>query len=359
MAALAMMGITCLSPSVATQESFGEQRVATGLLRPRLNFPPGTENPKDATDLVPRALKQENLFATESPSLNFHARIDVAFKGSKVATGDYTKLWVSPAQWREEISLANFHRIRVGQANGYWQKRDLDYQPEAIFQIDRLLNLKSVLELSANETVGKASTQNEGGTVLTCMEVNRGEKPVRKLCFDQAQGVLVSVTYLTLPHSLAPEFDRVEYSEFAPWKEKLFPNHIRALSGRRVVADVTALKLADLTSVDAPSFDPLKNADFWPRCGDDLQKAKPVSHVSPEYPHAARVNHVQGRVIFFAVVELDGSLSRITVIHPAAGELENAALQAVRQWRYTPASCAGAPVRFETSISVEFWLDLK
>lgn len=358
MAVLAMMVAACLSQSVSAGESFGEQRVGTKLLRLNLNFPPGTENPKDATDLLSRALQQENIFATESPSLSLHARLEAASGGSKVATGDYTKLWVSPVQWREEISFANFHRTRVGQANGYWQKRDLDYQPEAIFQIDQVLSLKSVLALTTNEAVGKTSTKNEGGTVLTCMDVNRDEKPVRNLCFDQAQGVLVSVAYLTLPRSLAPEVNRVEYSEFTAWKEKLFPNRIRVLRGRKVVVEVTALKLADLASVNSPSFDPPKNADFWPRCGDELQKAKLVRHVSPEYPHAARVNHVQGRVIFFAVVEVDGSLSRITVINSPAGELENAALQAIRQWRYTPASCAGAPVRFETSISVEFWLDL-
>jgi hypothetical protein len=111
MVVLAMIGAACLSQSVSAGESFGEQRAATRLLRLNLNFPPDTENPKNATDLLSRALQHENVFATESPSLSFHARLEAASEGNKVATGDYTKLWVSPA----------------------------------------------------NETVGKTSTKNEGG----------------------------------------------------------------------------------------------------------------------------------------------------------------------------------------------------
>jgi hypothetical protein len=61
---------------------------------------------------------------------------------------------------------------------------------------------------------------------------------------------------------------------------------------------------------------------------------------------------------FFTVIEVDGSLSHITLIHPAAPELEKAAFQAISQWRYQPSTCVGVPIRVETMISTDFSLDL-
>jgi hypothetical protein len=36
--------------------------------------------------------------------------------------------------------------------------------------------------------------------------------------------------------------------------------------------------------------------------------------------------------------------------------LASAAADAIRQWRYKPAACGSTPIRLETSISVDFWL---
>jgi hypothetical protein len=332
--------------------------IAAIFLVPALNSPANSESPSEATELLAQALKHEYIWATGSPSVDLHAKLELAVGGGKVATGDYTRLWVSPSQSREEINFANFNRTRVQQANGYWQKRSLNYQPESIFQIDSMLNLKSILELSAYESVGKKGDKKEGATSVTCVEVKRGEQLDRKLCFDRTQGVLVSVDYPTHSQQHPPEISRVEYSDFTGMETQVFPGRIRALSGRKTVAAVTVLKLAKVANVNSTSFDKPQNAQFWPSCGDDMQKAKIMDRVQAQYPTSARANHVQGRVTFFAVIEGDGSLSQITSIHPAAAELEEAGFQAISQWRYKPSTCAGAPVRVETMISVDFWLTI-
>lgn len=221
-----------------------------------------------------------------------------------------------------------------------------------------MVNLKSILELSAYESVGKKGDKKEGARSVTCVEVRRSEQLDRKLCFDQTQGVLVSVEYLTHSHQHPPEISRVEYSDFTPMGAQLFPGQIRALSGRKTVSAVTVLRLVKVANTNSTSFDQPQNAEFWPGCGDDMEKAKLMDSVQPQYPTSARANHVHGRVTFFAVIETDGSLSQITSIHPAPAELEKAGFQAVRQWRYKPATCAGAPFRVETKISVDFWLDI-
>jgi outer membrane biosynthesis protein TonB len=61
--------------------------------------------------------------------------------------------------------------------------------------------------------------------------------------------------------------------------------------------------------------------------------------------------------MFYAVIESDGSVSHLVLIHKATPTLEAAAAEAIRQWRFEPAVCGATPVRVETSIGVDFWVE--
>lgn len=88
-----------------------------------------------------------------------------------------------------------------------------------------------------------------------------------------------------------------------------------------------------------------------------MQEPELVSRIQPVYSDSARSNYEQGKVVLYAVIEPDGSASRLRIIHRAAPALELAALDAIRQWRYKPPVCDSVPVRVETSIPVDFWLE--
>ena len=81
-----------------------------------------------------------------------------------------------------------------------------------------------------------------------------------------------------------------------------------------------------------------------------------ADRVPPRYPTSARANQEQGRVILYAVIEADGSLSHMTIIHRSTPDLEAAAVEAIRHWHYKPAACGQTPIRVETSIATDFWL---
>lgn len=132
------------------------------------------------------------------------------------------------------------------------------------------------------------------------------------------------------------------------------PYDIRALRNRKVVAEVRILKVEQTSDQNPSLFDVPTDAEFWSQC-DDMQDASKLNLIPPMYPESSKANREQGRVILYAVVELDGSLSRLTVIQGATPGLEAAATTAVRQWRYKPAVCGQTPIRVDTDISVEFW----
>jgi len=82
------------------------------------------------------------------------------------------------------------------------------------------------------------------------------------------------------------------------------------------------------------------------------------SRVRPDYPELARVARIEGNVVLQAVIRADGTVADLVVLRstrPNSG-FEQAAIEAVRQWRYKPALSGGRPVDVYFTVYVDFML---
>jgi protein TonB len=73
----------------------------------------------------------------------------------------------------------------------------------------------------------------------------------------------------------------------------------------------------------------------------------------PEYPAIARAARIQGTVVLQATIAKDGTIQNLRVIS-GPPMLQQAAMNAVRSWRYKPYLLNGEPVEVETTINVVF-----
>jgi protein TonB len=80
-----------------------------------------------------------------------------------------------------------------------------------------------------------------------------------------------------------------------------------------------------------------------------------VVDARPLYPDIARSARVEGTVILEAVLDTTGRVTQLRVIK-SVPMLDKAALDAVRQWRYTPSLYGGHPVSVLMTITVRFML---
>jgi protein TonB len=87
--------------------------------------------------------------------------------------------------------------------------------------------------------------------------------------------------------------------------------------------------------------------------GGRVREATLVKRVEPAYPMLARQARVRGTVQLHATVGRDGRVRDVKVVtgHPL---LRQAAVDAVKQWIYTPSLLNGAPVEVVTKIEVGF-----
>jgi len=93
------------------------------------------------------------------------------------------------------------------------------------------------------------------------------------------------------------------------------------------------------------------------RVGGSVTPAKLIYQAYPEYPESAMTRGVQGDVVLRAVIFLDGSVGSLTPAGSPDPYLAQAAMNAVRQWRYEPALLNGQPVETATTITMNFQLE--
>ena len=80
-----------------------------------------------------------------------------------------------------------------------------------------------------------------------------------------------------------------------------------------------------------------------------------LTRTAPPYPAAARNAGISGVVHVQALVAADGSVARVRVAK-SVPLLDDAALEAVRKWKFKPATCGGRPVPVWAIMPVRFTL---
>ena len=91
------------------------------------------------------------------------------------------------------------------------------------------------------------------------------------------------------------------------------------------------------------------------RVGGTIRAPIKVKNVNPVYPPDAQEAKVQGVIIMEARIERDGTVGRVRVLR-SIPMLDDAAVEAVRQWEFTPTLLNGAPVPIMMTVTVNFTL---
>lgn len=81
-----------------------------------------------------------------------------------------------------------------------------------------------------------------------------------------------------------------------------------------------------------------------------------VDRVIPRYPSTARRAGVEGAVVVRGIVRRDGTIDDIEVIKDLPYGLGDAAADAVRQWKFRPATYRGEPIDVYYTVTVNFRL---
>jgi TonB family protein len=101
----------------------------------------------------------------------------------------------------------------------------------------------------------------------------------------------------------------------------------------------------------APPPKPVKRDSI--QIGGNAQESKLIRRVEPVYPELAKKARVQGKVTLRIAVDAEGNVSDVSVLE-GQPLLDDAAINSVRQWKYSPTFLNGKPVSVMATVTVEF-----
>lgn len=105
--------------------------------------------------------------------------------------------------------------------------------------------------------------------------------------------------------------------------------------------------------VDSPRQQPARPVF---RVGGDVTAPRVLYSPNPKYPKASRKAHQQGAVVLWLIVSTKGLPRDVRIARGLTSELNEAAIDAVKQWKFDPATRDGKPVAVQINIEVSFRL---
>ena len=91
------------------------------------------------------------------------------------------------------------------------------------------------------------------------------------------------------------------------------------------------------------------------RVGGDIKEPKKIVNKDPVYPPVAMAEKIEGIVIIEATIAKDGSVKDAKILR-GQPLLNQAATDAVTQWKFTPTTLNGEPVEVLMTVTVNFKL---
>ena len=175
-----------------------------------------------------------------------------------------------------------------------------------------------------------------------------GEIPT--YCFEKSSRSLRVVSLNDSSWLTLNQIDVIESMEVA--------NADTVVNGGVIVATGKTETLSALQPVDQSLLTPptvaRTDAPVTPYVVLGIKMGKLINHPNPSYPDTERAQHNTGTVTLLAEIAPTGEISRVEVEHTTSSAFADAAVAAIRQRRYTPATLNGKPVAIETTITVGF-----
>ncbi len=185
-------------------------------------------------------------------------------------------------------------------------------------------------------------------------------------------GMVLSLAFTCLSFILMPR--EIRYKPYVPKKEietvmeQLPPELQQLTEPPPVERPKLAVEAEKGEEVEETTIAPTEFREVIPKKAEEVEipivpywkvekKPEPIYIPQPKYPERARQAGIEGQVVVKALLNIDGTVMDVEVLKSSGNDaLDEAAVSAARQARFTPAMQRENPVRVWVSIPFNFKL---
>jgi len=299
--------------------------------------------------LVDRAKQLSDIRAEGAPAFQLKTSFKVIKEDSTATEGTYTETWVSRSQWRTETVLGDFREIVVGNGNKRWALMSTSAVPKGTEELGfRMASLRFSPEYWRPEKIEDRKIQS---VAVRCIMPKPGPTGGKSsLCFDKGAGTL-AVEVLPLEVLGRIVDNTCEYTDYQKFGEKVFPRVTRCFEGPRLTFEEILVELSVEPPLDPALFEPLVGGTESVLCQGVPKSPTPVYTPMPAPP---RNVYLEYPVILQVIIETDGKAHDLRVVQSVDEAFDNAAMEAVRRWRFRPATCDSEPIATQIRVKIDF-----
>lgn len=188
---------------------------------------------------------------------------------------------------------------------------------------------------------------------------HRNRRPMTRLARFGSLGVLVPAAVFVASLQVADAIGQEPQTEPRGTTTRTLTidgQNVNELVGRAAaLQEQLATVLAELQTLLNEPVRPTDGSNEAVRIGNGVRPPRKIHDVQPAYPPAAREAGIQGLVILDATISPTGEVSDIKVLK-SVPELDQAAIDAVEQWRWEPTLVDGEPVSILLTVTINFML---
>ncbi len=276
-----------------------------------------------------------------SELLPYQMRATVKWKLlGKEITGQVT-VFRDKERYRYTLTLGDYHEDRWIISNKLYVSRN-HYPPAPKTLFLRLADRWWFVTPNPLWETSKVSTEHQHGRTEECVELKADSSTREKLCFDEMTSVLIKRAGF--------ESSAVEFEDYAAFEQKLYPRRAVVKERDQVVLELTDITISRADPPADDTFVPVKNATEFPTCNEPVA-ARKVKDSVPSIPHHTLVMRGgTANVYVYGVIAADGSIQNPIVEYSSHPDFTQSALEALKQWRYSPAMCGQEPIAQETEL---------
>jgi TonB family protein len=185
-------------------------------------------------------------------------------------------------------------------------------------------------------------SQKRHGEKMTCFGIESDHEVTSEICINDTTGRVARDS----PY---------EDADFQSVGGKSFPRFLSYGESHKSAAKVTVIELTTQAAFPPNAFDPPKGIAPQAGCMNPMP-ARISKKVAPHYPETARQNRVEGSVGVDVRIGVNGIPAINRVVASPSPDLAESAVDAIKDWRYQPATWDGKPIEVETVLTVNYAL---